>query len=89
MHAFALFPEKLLPIMDVGRGEGGGLAPWNLKLLAKKGCFFNFEGYKPNFTTFGPPWKKFSENPLLAPPWKKSFRRPCCQCKVVSFKSSF
>jgi len=50
--------------------ERGALPPWILRLLAKKGCFFNFEGLKRNFTTFGPPWKKFWENPLLAPPGK-------------------
>jgi len=54
----------------MGVGRGGQGPPWILKLLAKKGCFFNFEGQKPNFTTFGPPWKKFWENPLLIPPGK-------------------
>jgi len=52
--------------MGVGRGAGRTLAPhWILKLIAKRGCFFNFEGQKTNFTTFGPPWKKNWENPLL------------------------
>jgi len=33
-------------IMGVRRVEQGGFQalPWILKLLAKKGCFFNFEG---------------------------------------------
>ena len=30
--------------MGVARGAGGALDPWILKLLAKKGCFYNFEG---------------------------------------------
>ena len=60
--------------MVVGRGGVRG-GPW--KLLSKKGCFFNFEGQRLNFTTFGAPWKTFWENPLLPPPWKKSFRSPC------------
>jgi len=60
------------------RKEGcrGGLAPWILKISAKKGCFLNFEWEKKNFTTFVLPLKKFWKNPLVAPPWEKSFRRP-------------
>jgi len=30
--------------MVVGRGGRGAWDPWILKLLAKQGCFFNFEG---------------------------------------------
>jgi len=41
-----------------------------LKLFAKKGYFFNFEGYKTNFTTFGSSLEKTLGNPLLAPPGK-------------------
>jgi len=62
--------HSLLSCMGIGRGTGGALAPWILKLLAKKGCFFNFERYKTNFTAFGPPWKK-------------SFRRPCSAATIV------
>jgi len=37
--------RKKFGSMGVGRGvQGGPWPPWILKLLAKKGCFFNFEG---------------------------------------------
>jgi len=55
----------------MGVGRGGAWLPRILKLLAKRGCFFNFEGQKTNFTVFGPPWKEFWKNPLLPPPGKK------------------
>jgi len=50
-------------------GGGGGASPsLDFEIISKKGCFFDFEGLKPNFTTFGSPWKKFWESPLLPPP---------------------
>jgi len=48
----------------------GALAPWILKILAKKGCFLGFEWEKTNFATFGPPLEKFWKNRLVAPPAK-------------------
>ena len=57
-----LFHNHVDTHMGVGRGGKGALAPpWILKLLATKGCFFNFEGWKPNFTTFAPPGKNPSD----------------------------
>ena len=78
-----MMPSRLL---RVGRGcRGAKIPPWILKLLAKKGCFFNFEGQKTNFTAFGLPLEKiFGKSPTAPPPWKKSFRRPCQQLKICS-----
>jgi len=59
--------------MGVGRGDRGAFPPWILKLLAKKGCFFNFEGLKTNFTTFGPPGKNFGKIPFWPTPGKNPF----------------
>jgi len=56
------------------KGGKGALAPWILKIFAKKVCFLSFEWEKTNFITFSP-LEKFWKNPLVAP-WKKSFRRP-------------
>jgi len=59
--------------MKTWASEGGGRGAWpplDFEIISKRGCFFNFEGWKPNFTTFGTPWKKFWENPQV-PPWKK------------------
>jgi len=50
------------------RGAEGDLTPWILKLLAKKGCFFQFRGWKTNFTTFAPPpGKNFGKIPYCSP----------------------
>jgi len=46
------------------------LPPLDFEIISKKRLFFQFRGIKTNFTAFGPPRKKFRENPLLAPPWK-------------------
>jgi len=54
--------------------------------FSKTCCFLNFEWYEPHFTTFGPPYKNFWKNPLVASPWKNPFRRPCTQaCKMTPF----
>jgi len=63
--------------MGVGEGGTGGGA-WPLldfEIISKKGCFFNFEGLKPNFTNLSPPENILRKSPT-GPPWKKSFRRP-------------
>jgi len=67
-----------LETMGVGRGGGArrGLALLDFEIISKKGCFFNFEGQKPNFTVCAPPLEKILGKSPTGPPWKKSFRRP-------------
>jgi len=36
----------------------------DFEIISKKGCFLNFKGLKPNFTTFDPPWKKILPTPM-------------------------
>jgi len=47
--------------MGVGRGQRGQGLPWILKILAKTGCFLNFEWEKDKFHHFWPPWKNFGK----------------------------
>ena len=56
-----------LVVLVMGVGEGGG---WILKISAKNGCFLSFEWEKSNFTTFGPPYKKFWKTPSSPLPGK-------------------
>jgi len=60
----------------MGVEKGGAGRPWILKLLAKKGCFFNFEGQKPNFTTFAPSLKKIWGKSPTALPLEKILPTP-------------
>ena len=61
------------------KGGGRGVSPLDSEIISKKGCFFNFEGWKPNFTTLSPPGKNL-EKSLTAPPLEKILPTP----KVVS-----
>jgi len=47
----------------------------DFKIISEKGCFFNFVGQKPNFTTFAPPEKKFGKSPYW-PPLEKILPTP-------------
>jgi len=50
--------------MGVGRGGRGASPLWNLKLFAKKGCFFNF-GWKKQISPLLAPLGKFLPTPLV------------------------
>ena len=50
-----------------GGASGELWPPPDFEIISKKRLFLQFRGVKTNFTTFGPPWKKFGENLLLAP----------------------
>jgi len=51
-------------------GSRGDLCPPDFKNFSKKGCFFNFEGWQPNFTTLAPPLDKILEKYPSGPPGK-------------------
>jgi len=68
-HATGLFT-----VMGVGRrGQREAKTPLDFEMISKKLLFLQFRGEKVNFTTFGPRWKTFWENPLLPPPGKNPF----------------
>ena len=58
------------------RGRGGLGLPLDFQIISKKSCFFNFEGWKPNFTTFGSPLEKFLGKSPTAPPLEKLLPTP-------------
>ena len=63
--------------MDVGRGKGGLVPLWILKISAKLVLFFVSVGKKQISPLLAPPpWKSFGKVSWWIP-WKKSFRRPC------------
>ena len=67
-----LLPSRLNHSSMHGRRKGGGRgshAPWILKLLAKKGCFFQFRGVKSKFHHFWqPPGKNIGKISYCSPP---------------------
>ena len=63
--------------MGVGRrGQREAKTPLDFEMISKKLLFLQFRGEKVNFTTFGPRWKTFCENPLLPPPLEKILSTP-------------
>jgi len=61
--------------MGVGRGEREALAPWILKLLAKKVVFSISRGKKQISPLLAPPGKNFGKIPYW-PPLEKIFPTP-------------
>jgi len=71
--------KLMLTLETMGVGRGGarrGLAFLVLEIISKKGCFFNFEGQKPNFNTFVPPLEKILGKSPTGPPLEKILPTP-------------